>query len=55
MIFISNLTKLFSGEEIFSGISFLINPKGKIVKVYEKVKPEQHADEVIRDLKIFRA
>ncbi|HXH18527.1 MAG TPA: ABC-F family ATP-binding cassette domain-containing protein [Chitinophagales bacterium] len=30
MIFISNLTKVFAGEEIFSGISFLINPKDRI-------------------------
>lgn len=31
--------------------SFLINPEGKIAKVYEKVKPEIHADEVLADLK----
>ena len=31
--------------------SFLIDPAGKIAKVYEKVKPEQHAAEVIADLK----
>ncbi len=31
--------------------SFLIDPEGKIVKVYEKVKPEGHIDEVIEDLK----
>ncbi|MDZ4844367.1 MAG: ABC-F family ATP-binding cassette domain-containing protein [Chitinophagales bacterium] len=30
MIFVSNLTKLFTGEEIFSGISFLVNPKDRI-------------------------
>lgn len=30
--------------------SFLINGKGKIAKIYEKVKPEEHADEVLRDL-----
>lgn len=30
--------------------SFLINPQGKIAKVYEKVKPETHASEVLRDL-----
>jgi peroxiredoxin Q/BCP len=37
----------------FMGIvrtSFLIDPKGKIAKVYEKVKPEAHAQEVIADL-----
>lgn len=30
--------------------SFLINAKGKIAKIYEKVKPEEHADEVLRDV-----
>ncbi len=31
--------------------SFLINPHGTIVKVYEKVKPKEHAHEVLEDLK----
>ena len=34
-------------------ISFLINPEFKIVKIYENVKPEIHADEVLNDLKLF--
>jgi peroxiredoxin Q/BCP len=46
------------GEKTFMGktymgtsrTSFLIDPSGKIVKVYEKVKPETHATEVLRDL-----
>lgn len=45
--------KKFMGRE-YDGIhrvSFLINPEGKIAKVYEKVKPEVHAEEVIADLK----
>lgn len=45
--------KKFMGRE-YEGIhrvSFLINPEGKIAKVYEKVKPEAHADEVLADLK----
>ncbi len=33
--------------------SFLIDPTGKIAKVYEKVKPEMHAAEVIADPKAF--
>lgn len=33
--------------------SFLINEEGKIVKHYIKVKPEQHVDEIIEDLKLF--
>ena len=31
--------------------SFLIDPAGKVAKVYEKVRPEAHAAEVIADLK----
>ena len=33
--------------------SFLIAPTGKIVKVYEKVKPAEHAAEVITDISGF--
>lgn len=33
--------------------SFLIDPHGKIAKIYEKVKPESHAAEVIADLKVL--
>lgn len=45
--------KKFMGRE-YDGIlrtSFLISPDGKIAKVYEKVKPEVHAAEVLKDLK----
>jgi len=31
-------------------MSFLINPEGKIIKIYEKVKPAEHASEVLLDL-----
>jgi len=44
--------KSFMGKT-YMGIqrtSFLINPKGKIAKIYEKVKPEIHAEEVLADL-----
>jgi peroxiredoxin Q/BCP len=34
--------------------SYLIDPAGKIRKIYEKVKPEIHAEEVITDLKSFK-
>jgi peroxiredoxin Q/BCP len=30
--------------------SFLIDPQGKIVKIYEKVKPTEHAAQVLKDL-----
>src|SRR5262249_37397426 len=47
------------GEKKFMGrtymgtkrTSFLIDPKGTIAKVYEKVKPEVHAGEVLANLK----
>lgn len=33
-------------------MSYLIDKEGKILKVYEKVNPEKHADEVLEDIKI---
>lgn len=44
--------KKFMGKE-YMGIartSFLIDPEGKIAKIYEDVKPEIHAAEVLKDL-----
>lgn len=44
--------KKFMGRE-YEGVmrtSFLISPDGTIAKVYEKVKPEIHAAEVLTDL-----
>ncbi len=45
--------KSMYGRKYFGTVrdSFLINPEGKIVKIYNKVKPEQHATEVLADLK----
>lgn len=34
--------------------SFLINPEGVVVKHYDKVKPAEHAEEVISDVKGMR-
>lgn len=31
--------------------SFLINPEGKIAKIYDSVDPTKHASEVLADLK----
>ncbi len=45
--------KKFMGRE-YMGIlrtSFLIDPTGKIAKVYEDVKPDGHAEEVLSDIK----
>jgi thioredoxin-dependent peroxiredoxin len=49
--------KKFMGREFLGTLrtSFLIDPKGKVAKVYEKVKPELHAREVVTDLKDSQA
>lgn len=44
--------KKFMGRE-YMGIlrtTFLINPAGKIAKIYENVKPDGHAEEVLKDI-----
>lgn len=48
--------KMMYGREYFGTLrtSYLIDPEGKIAKVYEKVKPEIHAEEVIVDLKTLK-
>ena len=45
--------KKFASQEYMGTLrtSFLIDPKGLIAKIYEKVKPELHAEEVLSDLK----
>lgn len=45
--------KKFMGRESMGilRISFLIDSKGKIRKIYEKVKPKEHATEVLADIK----
>jgi len=47
--------KKFLGKEYMgvSRTSFLIDPNGRIVKIYSKVKPEVHAAEVLADIKAF--
>lgn len=45
--------KKFMGRE-YMGInrmSFIISPDGKIAKIYEKVKPAEHAVEILNDIK----
>lgn len=48
--------KKFMGREYMGTLrtSFLINPKGKIAKIYESVKPDIHAEEVLKDLVLLR-
>lgn len=45
--------KKFMGREYDGTIrsSFLIDPTGTIEKIYTDVKPDKHAEEVLRDLK----
>lgn len=44
--------KKFMGREYMGTLrkSFLIDPDGKIAKIYEEVKPEKHAEEVLVDV-----
>lgn len=35
--------------------SFIINPAGKIVKIYRNVNPDQHVQDVMNDLKALQA
>jgi peroxiredoxin Q/BCP len=44
--------KDYQAQGIFTKrITYLINPKGEILKIYEKVDPLVHAQEIIKDLK----
>lgn len=45
--------KKFMGREYMGTLrtSFLIDPKGVIVTIYENVKPDEHADRVLADMK----
>jgi peroxiredoxin Q/BCP len=45
--------KKFMGREFMgtNRMSFLIDPKGGIAKIYEKVKPAEHAEEVLSDIR----
>ena len=43
--------KIITAYEVSSRVSYLINPKGEIAKVYSKVKPAEHAAEVLKDIR----
>ena len=47
--------KKFMGREYMGTVrmSFLIDPDGNIKKIYEKVKPDTHAEDVLEDFKII--
>ena len=50
--FIAHL--LSGGAEEVEQISFLIDVMGEIEKVYRKVKPKTHAEEVLKDLEAMK-
>jgi len=47
--------KKFMGRQYMGTMrtTFLIDPVGKIVKIYENVKPDAHAEEILSDVKVF--
>lgn len=47
------IIKAYEAGGLFKRISYLINPAGEIAKAYEKVKPAEHAAEVLNDLKEY--
>ena len=40
---------------VTSRTSFLINPEGKVAKIYSRVQPEVHAEEVLSDIQSLSA
>jgi peroxiredoxin Q/BCP len=43
-------TMQYQGATMAARNTFVINPEGKIVKVYTGVKPAEHSEQVLRDL-----
>ena len=41
----------YQGAKMSARNTFIINPEGKIAKVYEKVNPTEHSNEVLAALK----
>jgi peroxiredoxin Q/BCP len=48
--------KKFMGREFEGTIrnTYLINPKGEIVKFYEKVNPLTHSEQILKDLNLYK-
>lgn len=48
--------KKMMGREYMGTVrtSFLLDPRGAVAKIYEGVKPEEHAEEVLADIKAFQ-
>lgn len=41
----------FKGTMYWNRVSFIVDPKGTVVKVYPNVTPDGHDQEVLKDLK----
>ncbi|MCX6797602.1 MAG: peroxiredoxin [Candidatus Falkowbacteria bacterium] len=48
------IVKAYGADGLLRRISYLINPNGQIVQVYGSIKPNKHAAEVLRDLRVFK-
>src|SRR6202040_2264105 len=44
----------YKGAKMAARNTFLINPEGKIAKVYTGVKPAEHSEQVLKDLAEFK-
>lgn len=47
------IIKAYQADGLFRRVSYLIDPMGNIAKAYDKVKPTEHADEVLNDLEKY--
>ena len=47
-------TMEYQGAKMAARNTFIINPKGEIVKVYTSVKPAEHSDQVLKDLAVLK-
>lgn len=50
-----NIVSAYEAGGLFKRVSYLIDPVGKIAKVYEKVKPAEHAEEVLKDIEALKS
>jgi len=48
------IVKAYEANGLLRRVSYLINPEGRITKAYEKVKPSEHAEEVLKDLAMLK-
>jgi peroxiredoxin Q/BCP len=43
-----------AGKRRAKRVSYLIDPNGEIAKVYDKVKPKKHAEQILKDLETLK-